>query len=355
MRPLKHLPQNCWPEADQEAFRFAFAPGDLFDDTAGPGAHLADGTRRSIVKTYRRWLGFLQANHPDELPRMPVERLTPERVQSFLEHLQREVRPTSVAMLAGWLCYAARLIAPGHDWKWLAAITTRLQVRAQPHDRFDRLVPSRQTLDLGIELMDHALTIPVSRRKLSEIQYRDGLLLALLSLWPIRSRSLAALTVSRHIEVLADGINILLFPADTKSKRFESYRVPELLVPYLKRYLADIRPRLLGVHPHDGFWASCEQRPLSADRLYKIVRKRIWRKFGKDMCLHDFRRSAATHLAMDAPDKVGLIPGVLQHASPDVSEQHYNLARGIEASQRFAAHRAETKNRLRPLVKKRGA
>ena len=50
-------------------------------------------------------------------------------------------------------------------------------------------------------------------------------------------------------------------------------------------------------------------------------------KFGKAMSLHDFRRAAATFLAMDAPEKIGLIPGVLQHASPDVGEQHYNLSR----------------------------
>ena len=56
------------------------------------------------------------------------------------------------------------------------------------------------------------------------------------------------------------------------------------------------------------------------------------------MGLHDFRRAAATFLAMDAPDKIGLIPGMLQHASPDVGERIYNLARSVEASRRFAAH-----------------
>jgi hypothetical protein len=44
-----------------------------------------------------------------------------------------------------------------------------------------------------------------------------------------------------------------------------------------------------------------------------------------------------------------LIPGVLQHASPEVSDQHYNLARSIRAGQRFAAHLATAKNRLRTL------
>jgi len=59
MRALKHLPVNQWPEADREAFRAAYEPGDVFDETAGPGAHLAERTRAWIRFTYRRWLGFL--------------------------------------------------------------------------------------------------------------------------------------------------------------------------------------------------------------------------------------------------------------------------------------------------------
>ena len=43
MRTLKHLPVNEWPEADRQAFKAAYEPGDVFDETAGPGAHLAEG------------------------------------------------------------------------------------------------------------------------------------------------------------------------------------------------------------------------------------------------------------------------------------------------------------------------
>ena len=67
------------------------------------------------------------------------------------------------------------------------------------------------------------------------------------------------------------------------------------------------------------------------------------------MGLHDFRRAAATFIATDAPEKIGLIQGVLQHASLDVSEQHYNLARSVEASRRFAAHLARTRAKLKPV------
>jgi hypothetical protein len=41
---------------------------------------------------------------------------------------------------------------------------------------------------------------------------------------------------------------------------------------------------------------------------------------------------------MDAPEKIGLIPGLLQHDSPEVNERHNNLARSVQAGQRFAAH-----------------
>jgi integrase/recombinase XerD len=352
MRTLKHLPVNEWPEADREAFRAAYEPGDVFDETAGPGAHLAETTRTSIRFTYRRWLGFLKANNPDDFSMPPAERITPERVRTFIDHLGAEAGPSSVAIAANRLYAAAQLIAPTTDWAWLKSIKARLASRALPQDRFDRLVPPLQTLSFGIDLMDAALTLPIGGHKQREIQYRDGLLLALLSLWPIRRRSIAALTVSRHLEFDNAGVNILLHPADTKSRRAESFRVPEQLLPYLMRYLKEMRPVLLGRSDHDGFWASYHGRPLIACRLYDIVRARMIAKFGKDMCVHDFRRAASTFLAMDAPEKIGWIPGVLQHASPEVSDQHYNLARSVQAGQRFVAHLANARNRLRPLKTK---
>jgi integrase/recombinase XerD len=165
----------------------------------------------------------------------------------------------------------------------------------------------------------------------------------------IRRRSITALTVSRHLEFDAAGANVILCPEDTKSKRAESFRVPEEeLLPYLQHYLREIRPRLLGRSEHDGFWVSYRGRSLSGGCIYDIVRARITKKFGKAMGLHDFRRAAATFLAMDAPDKIGLVPGMLQHASPDTGKL-YILARSLEASRRFAAQLSRTRKRLRSI------
>ncbi len=352
MRKPKHLPLYEWAAADIKAFVSAFAPGDIFDDTAGPGAHLAEGTRRMIRTAYRRWLGFLEEHFPGDLLQAPAERITPDRVRAFIDHLGAEVRSTTVAIVIDNLCYAARLIAPERDWRWLVSLKARLAARAKPEDRFDRLVPPWQTFDFGIELMDDAINLPITGHKRREIQYRDGLLLAILSLWLLRRRSLAAPTVSRHLDVNANGVTMVLFPEDTKAKRAESFWLPEQLIPYFMRYLKEIRPRLLGRKEHDGLWISFRGRSLSPGRIYDTVRARTMNRFGKAMSLHDFRRAGATFIAMDAPDKIGLIPGILQHASPDVGERHYNLARTGEASRRFAAHVARTRDRLRPISRR---
>src|SRR5665811_1934212 len=141
-----------------------------------------------------------------------------ETVRAFVEQLSNEVRPTTVAMSIANLYAAARLIAPTADWRWLASVRASLVARAEPEDRFNLLVPPWYTLDLGIDLMDETLSLQASAHRQREIQYRDGLLLALISLCPIRRRSLAALTVSQHVEFDAAGMNLLLYPEDTKSK-----------------------------------------------------------------------------------------------------------------------------------------
>ena len=56
MREQKHLPVSEWPQADREVFTSAYELGDMFEDTAGPGAHLAEGTRKMIQTGWRRWL-----------------------------------------------------------------------------------------------------------------------------------------------------------------------------------------------------------------------------------------------------------------------------------------------------------
>ena len=351
MQQLKHLPFEQWPSADRTAWEAAFVEGDIFDETQGPGAHLSPGSRRSLMSSYRRWLAFLAARHPRSLRQAPASRITPEVLRDYVAVLRGEGAATTTAIAVHGLYLATRLLAPQQDWTWLRALRSALAARARPEDRFEQLVPPWQVLDLGLDMMEQASgRAEWTRDTLRDS--RDGLLLALLALWPIRRRSLAALTVSRHVERSGDHIRLRLHPEDTKAGQAEVHVPHEILMPYLERYLLDVRPRFPAALDHDGFWASLRGGPLSAQWLYAIVRRRTETAFGKAMGLHDMRRAAATFLAIEAPEQVGLIPGVLQQASPDVGERHYNLARSAAASRRFANHITATRRRLGPARRK---
>jgi hypothetical protein len=346
-RRPKHLPDALWPEEDRRLFAAAYVDGDIFDDTRGAGAHLAEGSRRSIHFGWRRWLGFLHRRYPRDLHLPAAQRVTPTRLRAYVEHLGADMSAGSVATAVAHLYLGARLVAPDRDWSWLKTLKTRLEARGERQDRFDHLVPPHRTLDLGLRLMDEALTMPASGCKARELQYRDGLILALLSLWPIRRRSLAALTVSRHVTLRDHSADVHLPPGDTKAKRQESWPAPELVLPYLRRYVSEIRPRLLRDAGCDALWLSQRGGALQGDAIYAMVKRRTEEAFGRAMALHDFRRAAPTFLAMDAPEKIGLTPGILQHAGPDVGDRIYNLARSTSASRRYGGTLAALKARLR--------
>jgi hypothetical protein len=58
----------------------------------------------------------------------------------------------------------------------------------------------------------------------------------------------------------------------------------------------------------------------------------------------------ARDIARLAPEEDWIDPGgVLQHESPQVNERYYNLARSMQAGQRFGKYLADARNRLRPL------
>ena len=151
----------------------------------------------------------------------------------------------------------------------------------------------------------------------------------------------------RHILPRLDAdVNGHLFVTEMGSRKSQTTLTVQII---------DAIARHIGIHmtPHQfrhfGATSYLEDHPED----FETAREHLGHAFSK-MCIHDFRRAAATFLAIDAPEKIGLIPGVLQHASPDPGDQHYNLKRTVQAGRRFTAHLANARNRLRPLATRSG-
>ena len=189
MRKLKHLSQrDQLPMADIEAFAKAYEPGDIFEDTAGPGAHLAEGTRK-MTRQHRAGLASWQSTS-ERSPKPPADRITTDRGRAFIEHLRVEIRATSVANQSiTFVCCTP--IAPGPDGNG-SGRSTRLAAR--PSLRIARrLVPPWQTAT-RYGANGQGATLPSARKQRScNSEMGASVLLSL----GIRRRSIAVLTVSR--------------------------------------------------------------------------------------------------------------------------------------------------------------
>jgi integrase len=334
-RNLKHLPRDEWPLEDRMRFEAARQPRDIFDENVAPHAGWSDGTWQQVETAYRRWLGFVKLYHPEDLQLPPEARITKGRVRSFVQHLEASVRTTSIVINLNGLVMAAHLLAPDGDYRWLNSVMRRLAAKARPMERLPRLRMPWEIFALGQGMMDRAMKAPRRDHLLNELQFRDGLILALLSLWPIRRRSMAALTVTSHLIRSGTTLTINLHAGDTKSGRSDSFTVPAKLAPYLVHYLDCVRPRLARCQAIDTLWISQRGKPLTAGAIYQVVRRLTQQSFAEPMSMHDFRRAAATSLAIEAPDKIGIATGLLQHTRADTTGRHYNLAESAGASKRF--------------------
>ena len=115
-------------------------------------------------------------------------------------------------------------------------------------------------LNLGLDLMATADDESTSLRRFKG--YRDGLLIGLLAIRPLRVRNLAGLILDRTLVQRGDGWWIQIPAAETKTKDPIELPWPDMLVPHLETYLADHRagiaalrgPRMGG--STDALWLS---------------------------------------------------------------------------------------------------
>ena len=128
---------------------------------------------------------------------------------------------------------------------WLRELEADLQAEARPQHRredvtTDQLLEAGENLFWGAERASHLN--PKERARLA----RNGLMVALLAVRPIRHKNFAELTIGSTFRRVDDSWWIVLEADDTKSKRADERPVPEYLRSLIERYLATYRPVLLG-------------------------------------------------------------------------------------------------------------
>jgi len=331
MKPVKILRPDLWPQADQVAWAAAFVVGDPFDDQ-GPAAHWRPRSRQSIASGYGRWIGWLKETDPEALKLLPAERVTQARMRRFITDLKAQVGPSGLANYVKHTYDAIRVMAPDRDWEWLKTWKSRLEREMRPkRDRHKTPDPCR-LVDLGCSLMDTADLNALHHAGM--IRFRDGLLIMLLALRPFRRRNIADIRIDQHLVRVGEEWMVLHDASETKNHEPLDFSVPHAVVPYLERYLTEVRPRFPGAEGHDGLWASTRGRPLSEDRVYKIICRRTQEAFGFVVRPHLFREAAATNIAIDDPENIHVARDLLGHKTIGTTEGHYIRANSIKSGRR---------------------
>ena len=187
-----------WPEEDRSRWNAAFKAGDPFDD-CGSAAHIADRTRQALRYHYEWFLGFLEAQYPDVVgsPGCGAARSEDHRpiCRSMSQILQRNIQLLIISK-----SFVLRSVIHVPDQRLVMAFGDRQTHRSSGTPRPERhhLVTSERLYALGIDLMDRAVAGAATLDKPSKaqaFQYRDGLIIALLALIPLRRRTLAALRI----------------------------------------------------------------------------------------------------------------------------------------------------------------
>jgi integrase/transposase len=214
------------------------------------------------------------------------------------------------------------------------------------------------TLALGVELMDRAEaettaagTIRVDHAKI----FRDGLIIAMLAEIPLRLGTLIKLTIGKKL-VRSGDIWILDIPAeDTKTRVPLEYSVSPSLSVRIHTYLNKFRPRFPGAETQDALWLSLRKRgrPLTASQIYRSVVLRTTAAFGFAVNPHRFRHAAATFWGERDPANVRGAKDLLGHASFQMTEKHYNMAKSHNAGRKLAKVIDRARSSIRPQLRRR--
>jgi integrase len=328
-----------WPDEDQALWQAAFTEGELFEEV-GRGAHLAPRTRLTLARAYGHWLGFLGAADKASLAVHPSERVTRQRIVKFCKALARTNRGRSIASQLRHLRNALRLIAPTTDTSWLLTIAKQIESQCPPRDKRARLRLSDELDALADKLMEraeHEATRREGRPTMkAALYYRDGLIIALLTIAPMRRRNICSLTLGRHVIRTGTRWTVVLPANETKGRQEIEYPLPEKVSRALDRYLEFYRPAICGSSRHQGLWASAKGAPATDNGVYLAVCRRTRREFGTPMNLHLFRDAGLSFLAFHAPEQVHAGRDLLGHKNVRPGEKHYLHAQSVLAARKVA-------------------
>jgi len=348
-RRNKGRPYSEWPAEDRRLWeRFCDQARDPFVDHR----ECSDTTLKSYVYAYSLFLGFLDQRCPDLLQKPAAERVSAETAEEFIAYLRENCREKTVGSNIERLANFLMRVHPDADWKWLLRGGQKIRTEGQAREK--RIVLSDPLLALGHKLMDEAIEeveqfgVVLSH---TATKYRDGLMIAVLSVAPMRRGPLAKLEIGRQVRKAGEIWRIDVPEEETKTHRREIYELSPTISKSFDLYLEIFRPEIPGALDHAAVWASRGGKAMSATLIAQSIERRTLKEFGFKVSPHRFRDAAATAMAVYDPKNVRAARDLLSHKSFSMTERYYIRAHSFEAGRKLIEcvqrqlHSSELRNR----------
>jgi len=334
---VRSLPIDQWPVSDRLAWIDACRPGERLK-RGGSASHLKPLTRDDLARRYGYFLDHIDRTEGLVPDASAASYVTPDRVQRFIAELQARVGSVTVYGSVYKLRRTAQLLVPDKDFAWLAEIEKDLDLVKQPRSKFGRLVYTEVIVEAGMTLMAEAEATALRSALACARQFRNGLMIALLALCPIRLKNFSALEIGRNFTKIKDAWWIVLPAGETKEKRADERRVPTMLASWIDQYIQVHRPALLRENgEHQYLWvSSIDGTALTYSGAEAVISKVTQQAIGVSISPHLFRTAAASTAAAHGGKTPHLASALLHHTDPAVTEEHYNRASSQSAAQAFA-------------------
>jgi integrase len=335
-KKARSLPPEHWPEACRNAWQAACQPAARLR-RGGPAGHLKPVTREDHARHYGLFLAFLTESGLLRADGPPAANVTPEKVDAYVAYLKNHVGSVTVHGSICKLRRAARYMAPANAFTWLSEIAKDLALEMRPRSKFDRLVLTEVLVKAGLRLI-HEAEHGQKLTKLARARgVRNGLMVALLGVCPIRRKNFAALEIGRSFVKIRGIWWVVLSFSETKEKRADERPVSELLTDVIDRYLDQHRPVLArSDNPPSALWLSANDgTPITDKEVANLIRKNTLSTVGMAVSPHLFRSAGASTAAIHGGENPYLASALLHHTHPSVTNAHYNRATSLSAAERF--------------------
>ena len=333
----RSTPLNEWPASHREAWEEIWRPG-LRLRKGGAASRYAEVSREDFAQRYGAFLDFLERNGLLDPSAGPAAQVTPRNVERYIAELKARVRSVTVWNCIYKLRMAARLLDPKADFAWLSEIEQDLALVMEPRSKFDRVVLAERLVQAGLTLVTEAEAFsryPFKRA----IGIRNGLLIALLAVCPIRIKNYAALEIGVTFKEERGSWWIALPYGSTKTDTADQRPVPDYLQEAVELYLIESRPVLIGSRPAtNSLWISSRTgRRYTTKNLGTRISKITLETIGVDVSPHLFRTAAATTAACYGTDMPYLGSAVLDHTNSRDTEEHYIRTTTLNAAKDYVA------------------